>query len=268
MIAAGKRSVLGVDVDVVDYEAVVERVILAAQTGQPLTVTALAVHGVMTGVKDAAHRKRLSQFDLLTPDGQPVRWALNLLHGAGLSDRVYGPELTWRILVRAASEGLPVFFYGSSEAVLGRLTARMQAKLPGLKVAGAQPSRYTAIDSVEAAVLAESLSGSGARIVFVGLGCPRQEMWVWHMRRHLSIPLVAVGAAFDYHAGTLRRPPAWMQRRGLEWLWRLGLEPRRLWRRYLILNPAFTARLIAQRARIWAPGPPGAQDPEMSRIPA
>jgi len=267
VISAGKRSVLGVHVDVVDYEAAVQRVIAAAHAQQPLAVSALAVHGVMTGVQDAAHCARLNQLDLVTPDGQPVRWALNWLYRAGLADRVYGPEMTWRILSRAADEGLPVFLYGSSAEVLARLTTRLRASLPNLTLAGSEPSRYRSIEPLEAHALADRLAASGARIVLVGLGCPRQEMWAWYMRRHLSMPLVAVGAAFDYHAGTLRRPPAWMQRRGLEWAWRLALEPRRLWRRYLVLNPVFTARLIAQKFRVWTPGATDLIDPELSRIP-
>jgi exopolysaccharide biosynthesis WecB/TagA/CpsF family protein len=261
VIDGGKRNVLGVLVDVVDYAAATERIVAAAREHRPLAVTALAVHGVMTGVGDRALGARLNSFDLVTPDGQPVRWALNLLHGAALADRVYGPTLTLRVLARCAAEGLPVYLYGSTGTTLGRLVANLQEMFPALKIAGSEASQFRAAGAGEDAQIAARIRGSGARLVLVGLGCPRQEVFAYAMRPLLDMPLLAVGAAFDYHAGLLRRPPAWMQRYGLEWLWRLGLEPARLWRRYLLLNPAYLARLGAQKARLWsAPPPPPATD--------
>ena len=252
----GKRSVLGVLVDVVDYEAAADRVISAAREHRPLALTALAVHGVMTGVQDRAHGARLNAFDMVTPDGQPVRWALNLLHGAHLTDRVYGPDLTLLVLERCAAEGLPVYLYGSSRETLDRLVPRLTERFPALKIAGTEPSKFRAVEPGEDAAIADRIRASGARVVLVGLGCPRQETFVYAMRPLLDMPLLAVGAAFDYHAGQLRRPPAWMQRRGLEWLWRLGLEPARLWKRYLLLNPAYLAALSAQKTRVWKATPP------------
>ncbi|HEX6968088.1 MAG TPA: WecB/TagA/CpsF family glycosyltransferase [Micromonosporaceae bacterium] len=256
MIALGKRNVLGVLVDAIDYAAAVEQVLVAARQRRPFALTALAVHGVMTGVLDRAHNARLNAFDLVTPDGQPVRWALNLLHGAGLADRVYGPELTLRVLARCAEEGLPVYLYGSTEETLSRLVPALERMFPALKLAGVEPSKFRSAQPGEAEEIADRIRASGARLVLVGLGCPRQEVFAYAMRPLLDMPLLAVGAAFDYHAGLLRRPPAWMQRVGLEWLWRLGLEPRRLWHRYVVLNPAYLARLVAQRTRLWRPVPP------------
>jgi exopolysaccharide biosynthesis WecB/TagA/CpsF family protein len=256
VIDGGKRNVLGVLVDVIDYPAATERIVAAAREHRPMAVTALAVHGVMTGVGDPALGARLNSFDLVTPDGQPVRWALNLLHGAALADRVYGPTLTLRVLERCAAEGLPVYLYGSTEETLGRLVANVQEMFPALKIAGSEASKFRPAGAGEDAQIAARVRGSGARLVLVGLGCPRQEVFAYAMRPLLDMPLLAVGAAFDYHAGQLRKPPAWMQRYGLEWLWRLGLEPTRLWRRYLLLNPAYLARLGAQKARLWPATPP------------
>lgn len=256
MIDAGKRNVLGVLVDVIDYPAATQQVLAAAREHRPLALTALAVHGVMTGVRDRAHGARLNSLDLATPDGQPVRWALNRLHRAGLTDRVYGPTLTMRILEGCAAEGLPVYLYGSTEPTLQRLVATLTDRMPELKVAGAEPSKFRTAEPNEAEQIAGRIRASGARVVLVGLGCPRQEVFAYGMRPLLDMPVLAVGAAFDYHAGQLRVPPAWMQRTGLEWLWRLGLEPRRLWRRYLLLNPAYLARFAAQRVRLWRPDPP------------
>jgi N-acetylglucosaminyldiphosphoundecaprenol N-acetyl-beta-D-mannosaminyltransferase len=258
MIDRGKRNVLGVLVDAIDYEAATEKVLAAARERRPLALTALAVHGVMTGVQDPAHGARLNGFDVVTPDGQPVRWALNLLHRTELRDRVYGPALTMRVLERCAEEGLPVYFYGSTDATLERLLAALQVRLPALKVAGVESSKFRLARPGEDVEIADRIKGSGARLVLVGLGCPRQEVFTFALRPLLDVPLMAVGAAFDYHAGNLRNPPAWVQRRGLEWLWRLGLEPRRLWRRYLILNPIYLARLTAQITRIWPASPPPA----------
>jgi N-acetylglucosaminyldiphosphoundecaprenol N-acetyl-beta-D-mannosaminyltransferase len=261
MIDRGKESVLGVLVDVVDYDAAVARVMTAAHERRPLALTALAVHGVMTGVLDPAHNARLNAFDVVTPDGQPVRWGLNLLYGARLADRVYGPTLTLRVLARCAEEGLPVYLYGSTEETLARLVPRLETMHPALKIAGVEPSKFRASRPGEGQEIADRIRSSGARVVLVGLGCPRQEVFAYAMRPRLDMPLLAVGAAFDYHAGLLRRPPAWMQKRGLEWLWRLGLEPRRLWRRYVLLNPAYASRLAAQKAGLKFPPPPAASAP-------
>jgi N-acetylglucosaminyldiphosphoundecaprenol N-acetyl-beta-D-mannosaminyltransferase len=258
MIDRGKRNVLGVLVDAVDYEAAEAKVLAAARERRPLALTALAVHGVMTGVQDRAHGARLNGFDVVTPDGQPVRWALNLLHGSGLADRVYGPTLTLRVLRRCAEEGLPVYLYGSTHETLARLVPAVQTLFPSLKIAGAEPSKFRRVRPGEDVEIASRIRSSGARLVLVGLGCPRQEVFAFAMRPLLDMPLIAVGAAFDYHAGRLGRPPRWMQRYGLEWVWRFGLEPRRLWRRYLLLNPAYLARLSAQKTRLWPATPPAA----------
>jgi N-acetylglucosaminyldiphosphoundecaprenol N-acetyl-beta-D-mannosaminyltransferase len=256
MIQKGKGNVLGVLVDIVDYEAATNLILSAARMRRHYAVTALAVHGVMTGVLDRAHNARLNSFDLVTPDGQPVRGALNLLYRAGLTDRVYGPELTLRVLRQAAAEGLPIYLYGSTQPTLDRLVPALEGMFPALKIAGVEASKFRSVQPGEDAEIAERIKASGARIVLVGLGCPRQEIFAYAMRPLLDMPLLAVGAAFDYHAGLLKNPPVWMQKHALEWLWRLGLEPKRLWRRYVLLNPAYLARLAAQKTGVWKAAPP------------
>lgn len=253
MINRGKHRVLGVQVDAVDYEYAVDQVLSAARDRKPLALTALAVHGVMTGVDDPAHLARLNSFDLVVPDGQPVRWALNSMYDTGLDDRVYGPDLTLLVLRALAAEDLPVYIYGSTPETLEQLSQRLPELAPGLQLAGSQPSRFRLAEPGEAEAIAVEIADTGARCVLVGLGCPRQEEFVHAMRARLDLPLLAVGAAFDYHAGLLRKPPPRMQRHGLEWAWRLGLEPRRLWRRYLILNPRYAARWAGQRSGTWSP---------------
>ncbi|MER6737853.1 WecB/TagA/CpsF family glycosyltransferase [Streptomyces puniciscabiei] len=251
-----KKNVLGVLVDATTYARASDAVLAAAWERRPFAVTALAVHGVMTGVLDREHGARLNSFDLVTPDGQPVRWALNLLHGAALTEPVCGPDLTLHVLRAAAEEGLPVYLYGSTQQTLDLLMMNLQNSLPALKIAGHEPSGFRAIRPGEDVEIADRITASGARIVLVGLGCPRQEIFVHAMRPLLPMPLLAVGAAFDFHAGNLRRPPRWMRKAGLEWLWRLCLEPRRLWRRYLFLNPHYLLLLAAQWSRLRPATPP------------
>ncbi len=247
MINEGRHPVLGVGVWAVDYDFAVDRIIAAAKDARPFSVGVLAVHGVMTGNLDDEHARRLNSLDLVVPDGQPVRWALNWLHGTSLVSPVTGSELTARTLELCERERLAVYFYGSRPEVLDRLTANLRRRYPELIVAGAEPSRFRQIDEREAREIAGRIRESGARVVFAGLGCPRQEVWAFEFRDLVSMPILAVGAAFDFHSGLLRRAPASLQRWGLEWAYRLFEEPRRLWRRYLLLNPLYLWRVARQK---------------------
>lgn len=251
----GKRNVVGVLIDALDYDAATNRIINAAKEGRGFAVTALAVHGVMTGVGDKEHRHRLNDFDIVTPDGQPVRWALNLLHRTHLEERVYGPSLSLRVYEQAAGEGLPVYFYGSRQEVLDGLRKRLPERFPGLEIAGAEPSKFRRTSTEEKGEIVRRIRESGAKIVMVGLGCPRQEVFTYEYHESLGMPVVAVGAAFDYHAGMVDEPPEWIQRYGFQWLYRLLQQPTRLWRRYLLLNPAYMALVALQALRVWRPNP-------------
>ncbi len=256
MIDHGKRNILGIGVNAIDYDAAVDRVVTAAKNGQPYAVTALAVHGVMTGALDAQHRHRLNQFDLVCPDGQPVRWAINRLHRRSLDnnplpDRVYGPELTLRICQAAAKQTIPVFLFGATSTMLDRFEHNLRTMFADLQVAGKRESSFRLISPAEREELVDEIRASGAKICFVGLGCPRQEVFAYEMRDRLGMPLIAVGAAFAFHAGQLPQAPRWMQDRGLEWLYRLFREPGRLWRRYLYLNPAYLSLLALQRIGVY-----------------
>jgi N-acetylglucosaminyldiphosphoundecaprenol N-acetyl-beta-D-mannosaminyltransferase len=257
----GKRNVLGVLVDAVDRGAAVNAIVDAAHHRRGLSVSALAVHGVMTGVLDPEHRYRLNHLDLVVPDGQPVRWALNILHAAGLRDRVYGPLLMLAVCERAARENLPVYLYGSRSAVLDALSQRLVHRFPGLIVAGMRPSRFRPLITAEKREVVDEIRRSGAAITFVGLGCPRQEVWAYEYRDALAMPILAVGAAFDFNAGLLPQAPPQLQALGLEWAFRLLHEPTRLWRRYLFLNPAYLALLALQASRLWRFDPDRAAPP-------
>jgi N-acetylglucosaminyldiphosphoundecaprenol N-acetyl-beta-D-mannosaminyltransferase len=246
----GKKNVIGILIDAVDYEASVQFILRAAHERRPAAVSALAVHGVMTGVLDPAQKFRLNHFDLLVPDGQPVRWVLNWLHRAKLDDRVYGPNLTLKVCERAAAEGVPIYLYGSTAEVLTSLRKSLQEGFPAIRIAGSEPSKFRRLTSEEKSEIAERIVGSGAAITFVGLGCPRQESFAYEFRDVLSMPVLAVGAAFPFIAGQVAQAPVWMQDRGLEWLFRLCAEPKRLWRRYLYLNPAYLLLVALQASRL------------------
>lgn len=246
MIDRGKHNLLGVGINAVDYEAAVSRIVQAAKSKQSLGVSALAVHGVMTGVLDREHCYRLNQLELVVPDGQPVRWGLNLLHGTHLPDRVYGPNLTLKVCEQAAEEGLGIFLFGSNEETLEKLSSRLREMFPSIKIVGRCPSKFRTLAPNERDELVQQIRESGADITLVGIGCPRQEVWAFEFREQLSMPVMAVGAAFAFHAGELSQAPAWMQNRGLEWLYRFTREPVRLWKRYMLLNPTYVSLLALQ----------------------
>ena len=187
---------------------------------------------------------------LAVPDGQPLVWALKAL-GHGDATRIYGPDLMAAFCARAAQRGIPVYLYGGrTPEALAMLQARLRERFPGLPIAGSFSPPFRPLSEREQVELAERIDSSGAAVVWVGVGQPKQERWMQEMRPRLSAPLlVGVGAAFDFHAGLVSQAPAWMQRAGLEWVYRLSREPRRLWRRYARYNPRFIAAFAAQYAR-------------------
>ncbi|MCA9152853.1 MAG: WecB/TagA/CpsF family glycosyltransferase [Planctomycetales bacterium] len=262
MIDLGKKNLLGIGMDAVDYDGAVARVVRAAELGEPYAVSALAVHGLMTGVLDKEHRYRLNRFDLLTPDGQPVRWALNWLHRCRLPDRVYGPNLMLRVCEAAANHGLPIYLFGGTPEMLKDLSKRLVERYPSLQIAGQQASRFRKVTPDERNELVDTIRASGAKITFVGLGCPRQEIWTYELRERLSMPLLAVGAAFAFHAGQLEQAPRYLQDRGLEWAYRLTREPKRLWRRYVYLNPLYLSLLAGQAVGLYRPQSAAGQEPQ------
>ena len=250
MLDLGKKNVLGVRINAVDYAAAVHQIIEHAKSGSSFGVSALAVHGVMTGVLDPTHRHRLNELELIVPDGQPVRWALNLLHETELTDRVYGPTLMLKTCEAAAAANIPIYLFGSTISILDDLERNLLDEFPQLKIAGKQASRFRTLSAEEKTQLVTEIKSSGTGITFVGLGCPRQEVWAYEFKDDLNMPVLAVGAAFAFHAGQLAQAPSAMQRAGLEWLYRLGREPKRLWRRYALLNPQYVYLLTLQWAGV------------------
>ena len=241
-----KISVLGVRISRLDYTRAVDEIISAGRERRDMAVTALAVHGLMEAFMNGDLRAKINAFDIVTPDGQPVRWAQNLLGAKELKDRVCGPILTEKVCEKAAETGVPVFFYGSRAETLQKLTDNLKRRFPKLIIAGVQADRFRDATPEEDAADNKRINDSGAGITFVGRGCPRQEKWVAaHVGRAHGV-LFAVGAAFDFHAGTIPRAPKILQDLGLEWVFRLMQEPKRLWRRYLILNPLYMFHFTLQ----------------------
>lgn len=236
---AGKWSIVGIMVDAVDYDAALDCIFQAVREKRGMAVSALAVHGVMTGVLNSEHKFRLNHFDLLVPDGQPVRWVLNWLYRAKLPERVYGPNLMLKVCARAARDGGSIYLYGGTSEILSALVRSLERRFPGIKIAGAEPSRFRRLTPEERVELTGRILKSQASILLCGLGCPKQETFAFEFRDALPMPILAVGAAFPFHAGLIPQAPVWMQDCGLEWLFRLCSEPRRLWRRYLYLNPTY-----------------------------
>jgi len=191
-------------------------------------------------------RSKVNSFEIVAPDGQPVRWALNLLYGTKLPDRVYAPELMLRLCRRAAERGVGVYLYGSYPNVVERLRVNLLRQFPALQVVGCESPPFRPLTPEEDEATVEQINRSGAGIVFLGLGCPLQDVFAYKHRHSIKAVQVCVGAAFDFHAGNKKMAPKWMQRNGLEWFYRLMQEPRRLWRRYLIANTIFSIKLFLQ----------------------
>jgi exopolysaccharide biosynthesis WecB/TagA/CpsF family protein len=259
MIDYGKRSVLDVRVDAVDLECALDRIMFHARRRRPFSVSALAVHGVVEAHRSPELRDAINEFDLVLPDGEPVRRAINSFYGLDLPFKVAGPTLVDRLLELCAKEDLSVYFYGSTGETLSRLQAEVECRFGGTLMISTEPSRFQPISRDELRGLTDKINASGAALCFVGLGCPRQERFVAAAASQLAMPALAVGAAFDYLAGTIQRAPDKMQRVGLEWAYRLMQDPRRLASRYFVTNSVFVGELALamtrSRMRIPAPQP-------------
>ena len=245
---SASRDILGVEVEAASYEEAVPLVQDWAGRHESRFVTAAAAYNLVLAHDDAHYRDVLNRADLVTPDGVPLVWTLRAM-GAPHPTRVYGPDLTLKLCEMAAGAQIPVGFFGATDDVLDRLTMNLAGRFPGLQVAYRYAPPFRPLTLEEEAEVDESIKESGAAIVFVGLGAPKQDRWI---ALHLgSVPsvMVAVGAAFDFIAGTKPQAPPFLRRIGLEWLFRLLSEPRRLWKRYLVGNPRFAWYVALQLLR-------------------
>ncbi len=231
-------AVLRVHVEAISWRDAIDRLLIWGRGRESRYVAICNVHVVVSASRDSAYGKVINGCDLAVPDGAPVAWMLRQ-QGFANQPRISGPDLMYALCERCAMESLPVYFYGSKEVTLARLAKRLQSAFPRLAIAGMESPPFRPLSSEEDAAAVDRINASGAGIVFVGLGCPKQEQWMAQHRGQIDAVMIGVGAAFDFHAGTIRRAPRWMQNAGLEWLHRLCSEPRRLWRRYLVTNTLF-----------------------------
>jgi N-acetylglucosaminyldiphosphoundecaprenol N-acetyl-beta-D-mannosaminyltransferase len=231
------RFILGTRIDVIDYAQAVRKVIEWARQRSSGFVCAANVHVVMEGFDNSGYREMINSADMVTPDGMPLVWMLRL-RGSQAS-RVYGPDLMRLLLAACEAEGLSIGLYGGSPRVLDQLIAAIQKQHPNLSIAYACSPPFRPLTAQEDARIVGDITSSGAQVLFVGMGCPKQERWIMQHQGLIPAPMLGVGAAFDFIAGAKRYAPAWLQRIGLEWLFRLLTEPRRLWFRYAVHNPRF-----------------------------
>lgn len=234
-----KKPLFRVNYTITDYEQATRYIIENARQHNSFGVSALAVHGLIESYKDSQLCGKVNKIDMVVPDGQPVRWALNALHHTQLKDRVCGPILTQWVLEASHHNALNVYLYGSTAATLDKFSRFIRQTYPNITICGIHTDRFREATPEEDAADIEKINRSGAHIVLVGRGCPRQERWVSDHIGKVNGVMMAVGAAFDFHAGNIKLAPKWMQDYGLEWLFRLVQEPQRLWKRYLFTNSYF-----------------------------
>jgi N-acetylglucosaminyldiphosphoundecaprenol N-acetyl-beta-D-mannosaminyltransferase len=243
----GSRRILGLRVDGLRTSVAANAVVELAQAGGGV-VCVSTVHMVMEAFDAPDFQRSVNAADAVTPDGVPLVWALRAL-GLPETRRVYGPTLMQLVCRRAEEQALPIGLYGGSPEVLARLRELLLERHPLLQIVFAASPPFRAASEQEDAETVDAIEASGARILFVGLGCPKQERWMAAHREALGCVQVGVGAAFDFLAGAKRQAPRLLQDAGLEWLFRLANEPRRLWRRYLVQNPRFIFHFARQLAR-------------------
>jgi N-acetylglucosaminyldiphosphoundecaprenol N-acetyl-beta-D-mannosaminyltransferase len=240
----GKKKLFGVYYSPATYKSASELIIERAQNHISFGVSALAVHGLIESYRNPKLLEKVNKIDLIVPDGQPIRWALNFFYNTHLKDRVYGPALTLAVLKLAHEKKLSVYLYGSTEKTINLLSMNIKKWFPQLKICGVHVDRFRDATEEEDNEDIRKINTSGAHIVLVGRGCPRQEIWVSDHLGKINAAMMAVGAAFDFHAGIVKQAPPWMQRSGLEWFYRLLKEPKRLWKRYMITNSFFLYLVI------------------------
>ncbi|MBG8560834.1 MULTISPECIES: WecB/TagA/CpsF family glycosyltransferase [Pseudomonas] len=238
-------SVIGVPIDVLSWPSVLDSVAEMAQTGKGYYVCICNVHSVVTATQDREFGDVVRNADLATPDGAPVAWLMRRLGVEGQA-RINGPDLMWKYLSEAATCGEPVYLYGGAQSTLDILTKVLPERMPGLVIAGAYSPPFRQLTAQEDEQIVEAINTSGAKTVWVSLGCPKQELWMAEHRDRVNAVMIGVGAAFDYHAGVIKRAPLWMQHSGLEWLHRLSSEPKRLFKRYLSTNSWFIYYAVRQ----------------------
>ncbi|CAN7570879.1 WecB/TagA/CpsF family glycosyltransferase [Cupriavidus necator] len=249
------RHILGSFINAVSWDEAVTAIHLWAAKRESRYVCICNVHSVVTARSNREFSKVIRDADLATPDGAPIAWMLRRL-GFSNQERINGPDLMLRYCAHAERTGESIFLYGGSTETLRLLEQRLKKDFPALRIAGLHSPPFRKLTEDEDHEVIEKINNSGAGTVWVSLGCPKQEQWMAEHRGSINGVMIGVGAAFDYHAGTLRRAPIWMQRNGLEWLHRFCSEPSRLWKRYLFTNTLFIGLALTQLIRRETNTPP------------
>jgi N-acetylglucosaminyldiphosphoundecaprenol N-acetyl-beta-D-mannosaminyltransferase len=239
------QLVLGAWIDALFWDDAIQQIIAWGAAHESRYVCICNVHLVVTAARDPAFKIAVNGADMATPDGAPIAWTLRQF-GFPFQERINGPDLMWRYLGEAERLGQTVFFYGSTEDTLAKLRASVARQFPRLDVGGAYSPPFRYLNSLEETAEVEMINQSEAHVVFVGLGCPKQEKWMAARRGRIHAVMIGVGAAFDFHAGTAKRAPLWWQHNGLEWLHRLVSNPRRLMKRYMVTNTLFIFGIARQ----------------------
>ena len=257
------QSILGVRVAASSYDETVRNCLAWGEKRQSRALVFASVHVIMEASDDPRFRDRLNLADMVNPDGVPLVWTLWAL-GESNAQRVYGPDATVTLLAAAEKASLSVGFYGGTPKVLDTLVRVVSRRHPHLKIAYMESPPFRPLNAEEDEAVVSRIASSGVQLLFVGLGCPKQEIWVTDHLGKVPAVMLAVGAAFDFIAGTKPQAPRWMMRSGLEWVFRFATEPRRLARRYLKHNPRFVGLVLLQLLNVSKEGK-GAHAPAAPR---
>ena len=247
-----KLFILKTAVDATGYEDSCDRIINLVENNSSSYIIPANVHVVMSGYFNQKYQEIINNATLVTPDGMPLVWGLKLL-GITNQTRVYGPDLMLVLCEKLANLSIPIYLYGGTELMLEKLHHNLQEKYPNLIIAGTYSPPFRPLTEEEEKEDRQRIQNSGAKVLFVGLGCPKQEQWMARQKDKLNLVMLGVGAAFSFHSGEVSQAPRWMMKIGLEWLYRFLQEPQRLWQRYIINNPLFlilfTWQLITRKSK-------------------
>lgn len=239
------EAVLEAFIDAVTWDEALRQITQWGAARESRYVCICNVHSVVTTTNDVEFKIAVNNADMATPDGAPIAWALRRL-GHPAQERINGPDLMMKYLAHAERLGQSVYFYGGTETTLARLCVALNGRFHSLRIAGCHSPPFRPLSREEDEEIVRTINASSANVVFVGLGCPKQEKWMAEHRGRINAVMIGVGAAFDYHAGVIKRAPLWWQRNGLEWLYRLASEPRRLFKRYMVTNTLFVVGFLRQ----------------------
>jgi N-acetylglucosaminyldiphosphoundecaprenol N-acetyl-beta-D-mannosaminyltransferase len=243
-------NVLGVGISAINLEVTINKIAEWIDNRKCQYVNVCTVHTIMECYRNPVLRQIINSSGMATPDGMPLVWLCGY-YGFKNASRVYGPDLMLDLCEYSVLKGYRHFFYGGNEGVADQLSTVLKNRYPGLQIVGSYSPPYRDVGYIEETSIIESINNTSPDIIWVGLGTPKQDFWVAQHREQLKAPvLIAVGAAFDFHTGRVRQAPKWLQQSGLEWLFRLLSEPRRLAYRYMVYNPLFVMHTILQLSGI------------------